>query len=410
VKRTDVRVRASQRTCVLILTILLCLVSVHTGMSLQQTNRVITSSGTINYEDYLVTIKVGFENPEDFERPEDPATGYVFAGQTSWSATELNNDNGARVVEPATDIAHSGNQSMKLQLAGPFDADKDRRIHIYHQWETAAYKHIWFEQWIYIPADFVVDKWTTIHAAFSERWFYSPTGYQNFGMGLALTPTSKVTVGEYKLEAMTNYGWVDNNGDGKNDLPPLDLRKDWYWSNGTIKFGEWTKLTTYVYRDMDPTKGIFKVWINDVLQTMKNARGEILNQCRTVGIDPVTIDSKPKTGGWERAWVESGLSLYSGDLPTKRTDTWTGDGTTTSFTTARTPIIPDSEKVYVNQTLMIKGVDYTIDYATGAITFTTAPGASMQVEATYTYGTPMSPKEIRVDDVVFKHENQTYAP
>jgi len=72
-----------------------------------------------------------------------------------------------------------------------------------------------------------------------------------------------------------------------------------------------------------------------------------------------------------------------GNMP--KMDTWLGDGSTTEFTTSEAPIIADSEEVYVNQTLMVDTVDYTIVDATGVITLTTAPELGILVTASYTY-------------------------
>jgi len=67
------------------------------------------------------------------------------------------------------------------------------------------------------------------------------------------------------------------------------------------------------------------------------------------------------------------------------TDVWTGTGTKKSFEATGKLIVPDSEDVYVNKTLMTKNVNYTIDYQTGMITFTTAPAKGVEVKATYLY-------------------------
>ncbi len=65
------------------------------------------------------------------------------------------------------------------------------------------------------------------------------------------------------------------------------------------------------------------------------------------------------------------------------TDTWAGDGATKSFVTTEKPLVPDSETVYLNGTLMTKPVNYTIDYEAGNITFTAAPGIDAEIEASY---------------------------
>jgi len=67
------------------------------------------------------------------------------------------------------------------------------------------------------------------------------------------------------------------------------------------------------------------------------------------------------------------------------TDTWTGGGGKKSFETTGKLIVPDSEDVYVGGVPKTKGIDYTIDYQTGMITFMTAPGSGVQVKATYLY-------------------------
>jgi len=71
------------------------------------------------------------------------------------------------------------------------------------------------------------------------------------------------------------------------------------------------------------------------------------------------------------------------------TDIWTGGYVggvlKRFFETTGKLIVPDSENVYVNDILMIKPDNYTINYQTGMIMFTTAPGNGVQVKATYLY-------------------------
>jgi len=66
-------------------------------------------------------------------------------------------------------------------------------------------------------------------------------------------------------------------------------------------------------------------------------------------------------------------------------DIWTGTGAKKSFEATGKLIVPDSEDVYVGGVLKTKDVDYTINYQTGMIMFTTAPGNGVQVKATYLY-------------------------
>jgi len=66
------------------------------------------------------------------------------------------------------------------------------------------------------------------------------------------------------------------------------------------------------------------------------------------------------------------------------TDTWDGDGVTNVFNATKTPVVPDSEEVYVDQTLMLREWNYTIDYSIGEITFIReVPGSGVEIEATY---------------------------
>jgi len=116
-----------------------------------------------------------------------------------------------------------------------------------------------------------------------------------------------------------------------------------------------------------------------------------------------TVISKTDVWGYELTLAYNGSILEvldvtnGGDL--EKTDLWIGDNITTLYTTTGKPIVVDSEEIYVNQTLMTKPADYTINYATGAITFTTAPDivfvkatylfdATLMDSANFTAGTP----------------------
>ncbi|NVM23595.1 MAG: hypothetical protein HWN68_17665 [Desulfobacterales bacterium] len=85
---------------------------------------------------------------------------------------------------------------------------------------------------------------------------------------------------------------------------------------------------------------------------------------------------------WSTTGLTPGSYIVKATASLNYTDTWTGDGAE-SFYTTRKPVDLGSEKVYVNQTLKTKPADYTIDYETGNITFTTAPGEGAEVKAVY---------------------------
>ena len=86
--------------------------------------------------------------------------------------------------------------------------------------------------------------------------------------------------------------------------------------------------------------------------------------------------------GYEFTLTYNPLVLEGARVP--KTDTWTGDNVTILFFTTNKIIVTGSEEVYVNETLMTRGPDYTIDYQIGKITFTTAPG-EVEVKITYLY-------------------------
>jgi len=99
--------------------------------------------------------------------------------------------------------------------------------------------------------------------------------------------------------------------------------------------------------------------------------------------------------GWQFTLSYNPKVLRGG--PYNFTDTWSGDGTTTSFYTTKTPIVPDSEEVYVNGILMTRfnesdpGTpwDYMIIPEWAAplhscmIMFQTAPGLGAEIKVEY---------------------------
>ena len=63
------------------------------------------------------------------------------------------------------------------------------------------------------------------------------------------------------------------------------------------------------------------------------------------------------------------------------------DGTTTSFSLAHSPVQPDSETIRQDGTIVSLGTGYTINYATGTVTFNSPPAAGTVLEALYSYYT-----------------------
>jgi len=87
---------------------------------------------------------------------------------------------------------------------------------------------------------------------------------------------------------------------------------------------------------------------------------------------------------WNTTGVAPGFYTITAAAGLSNTDTWTGDGANTTFRTSRKPVLEDSEKVYVDGTLMTKSDNYTISYVAGKIEFKTAPSGGAQIKVTYT--------------------------
>ncbi|MFB0514877.1 MAG: DUF2460 domain-containing protein [Candidatus Bathyarchaeia archaeon] len=66
-------------------------------------------------------------------------------------------------------------------------------------------------------------------------------------------------------------------------------------------------------------------------------------------------------------------------------DVGTGDDTTTGFYLLYRPVISGSDTVYLDGVAQTRDIDYSIDYNTGKITFTTAPDTDVAITADYQY-------------------------
>ena len=65
-------------------------------------------------------------------------------------------------------------------------------------------------------------------------------------------------------------------------------------------------------------------------------------------------------------------------------ESFTGDNSTTEFTVSWTPLL-NVGKVTVNGVELVVGTDYTVDTATGKVTFTSAPAAAAEIKIAYVY-------------------------
>lgn len=218
----------------------------------------------------MVVINVNFEKAEDFKVGDkfSPCEPCIWDVDGRWYLRPEGNPNNDRTFTPSTTIVHSGLQSGRLALNV---VGGQRRINLTHGWNPYD-RHFWLEEWIYLPATLELDNWTSLGASIAEKYWKTDTmvhpDYQDFYLALVLWGSDR------KLHTGLNHGWVDNNGDGVNDLP----NEDWDTIPAVIvPYGEWFKLKTYVYRDIE--HGIYKLWLNDVLQCE-------VRDIRTMGILP----------------------------------------------------------------------------------------------------------------------------
>jgi len=66
-------------------------------------------------------------------------------------------------------------------------------------------------------------------------------------------------------------------------------------------------------------------------------------------------------------------------------EAFTGDGTTTDFTLANSPVVNGSDAVRVDGVFQARDTDYSINYQTGVISFVTAPASGASILVNYTY-------------------------
>ncbi len=144
---------------------------------------------------------------------------------------------------------------------------------------------------------------------------------------------------------------------------------------------------------------------------IKNATEYPVNSTFSVDINVADVAD---LYGWEFTLVFNPNILQVATVPgenmTEWTDTWTGDGTETTFSTVWGPI-EDSELVFVGGVLQNKTAgDYTIDYEAGSITFATPPGSGLSIEASYYYVESQSQLDMWTGDGTATTFFTTYKP
>ena len=98
-----------------------------------------------------------------------------------------------------------------------------------------------------------------------------------------------------------------------------------------------------------------------ITKEMLGTRGDV-ETTFTLKYSPVVPDSE---------------SIY---LPISKEWLGTGDGVKTTFTVQHSPVAPGSERVYLAG---VTTTDYSINYETGEITFDTAPALGVKITADY---------------------------
>jgi len=105
------------------------------------------------------------------------------------------------------------------------------------------------------------------------------------------------------------------------------------------------------------------------------------------GDDVTTVfyfDYKPVAENSETVYIE-GNPLTKDPQSVAGEGVGTGDGSTVSFVLEHGCVVEDSETIYVDGEPQTRDANYTIEYVTGCVTFTTAPASESTVTADYSY-------------------------
>ena len=245
---------------------------------------------------------------------------------------------------------------LRMRIGGT--SDSDRRIHLRHIWNPVGDKDIWVDEWIYFPADFPIDDWTEFLALISERVLDSQDN-SIVSSAMTISAMAATVNGEHIIQILENSGWTDmatpGSPAGYTWLDPQNLTvplQPFYWgaplsernddlviyatsTNVGIRLGQWNHVVAHIYRPTDVAApktpcdsdagGFYEVWINDTKVTWNRKRGNIpiasgmdRVYTRTCAAYPDKLMGIQVTTGvgagfvHQRAWVESGIDLYSG--------------------------------------------------------------------------------------------------
>ena len=149
--------------------------------------------------------------------------------------------------------------------------------------------------------------------------------------------------------------------------------------------------TATIALDEDPNDNTLTSTVMVVSKYIAVVPDTIVDPTLTVGenftVSIYTDYSGSDVWGWQFAITYNPLIIHGG--PYNFTNTWIGDGENTSFYTTKTPIVPDSEEVYVDGILMTRDVDYYVVPEWAAplhscmISFQTAPDSGAEIKVEY---------------------------
>jgi len=137
-----------------------------------------------------------------------------------------------------------------------------------------------------------------------------------------------------------------------------------------MRFLEKEAFTTFLSKTLSAGTKYLSSWLFDVSSSRKIAVWVSVKQLNTPSTGDVKIKLLNDT--------EKVQSIVT-------SENFTGDGTTTTFQLSRGWVVENSETVTVNGATQTRDTDYTINYETGEITFTTAPSSGASIVVSYAY-------------------------
>jgi uncharacterized protein (TIGR02217 family) len=162
--------------------------------------------------------------------------------------------------------------------------------------------------------------------------------------------------------------------DSQDNIIVTGYKGTWHDYNGDGKVGTGETETDYYTIKYDPdgnelwhaVYGFSTTYLNEALGSGDGAKTKF-----TVQHSPIVPQSE---------------TIYLVSQKVTNEALGTGDGSNKVFTLDYPPIVPKSETIYLNGVSQARNTDYTIDNGTGIITFATAPSSGVAVTADYWNG------------------------